>query len=533
MTDRAFRAAALLAYLLGTVVLTSMVLLACEGHFIYTLDDPYIHLALAENIARGTYGINLQEYSSPSSSILFPFLLAPFALLGIERFVPFLLGLLSNAASVWIMAGFFHRHAIAGGSGERSWAWVLLVPLLLVSVNAVALPFVGMEHPLHLLSVVLTVIGLVRLGETERMNVPLAAGVLMAPMLRFEGLALSGAVLLILLLTGRARTALGLSAVLSLALASYALFMHLHGLPLIPSSVMVKSAVSANAVDHGALAVVTGLTQNLTEAIKLRQGTLLAVACMLLLPVLHGMRLGRDAMGDASKARALLAFAAILAMAAHLLLGTYGWFGRYEVYVFGLMLLAVTYVLSDAIRRVDPVWLRIAACALGLTLMGFSFWKSTWNTPAAARNVYEQQWQMHRFVVGFFPHPVAVNDIGAVSYGNDRFVLDLWGLGSEEARKLRTSGHFDAAGIGALVQRHHVPLAIVYDSWFRNAVPSDWQPMARLTTSKVMSGDTTVTFYLTRPAYKRELLSALRRFATTLPAGTKLQVAEQSPPIAR
>ena len=53
------------------------VLFVNGGGFSYTLDDPYIHLALAENILRGHYGVNLQEFSSPSSSVLWPFLLVP------------------------------------------------------------------------------------------------------------------------------------------------------------------------------------------------------------------------------------------------------------------------------------------------------------------------------------------------------------------------------------------------------------------------------------------------------------------------
>ncbi|MBD0271632.1 MAG: hypothetical protein ICV73_06845, partial [Acetobacteraceae bacterium] len=47
------------------------------GHLGYTLDDPYIHLALAEQIARGHYGINPGEVTAPSSSVLWPFLLLP------------------------------------------------------------------------------------------------------------------------------------------------------------------------------------------------------------------------------------------------------------------------------------------------------------------------------------------------------------------------------------------------------------------------------------------------------------------------
>jgi hypothetical protein len=483
--------------------------------------------------SRGLYGINAQEYSSPSSSIIFPFLLSPFVLLGVEKLVPLTLGLLCNAASVWMIVGFFHRHAIAGGSGDRHPAWLLLVPLLLLSVNAIALPFVGMEHPMHLLVVVLTMTGLVRLGETARMNGALAIGVVMGPLIRFEGLALSGAVLLILFAKGHARAGLLLGTLLGLAFGSYVLFMHAHGLPLTPSSVLVKSTISADAMDANPLNAAKGMALNAVGAILIREGLLLLIASVALARAMGGISLGPIKLGEAGEpspdARAMVAFPAVAAMTAHLLFGTYGWFGRYEVYVFAIMLLATCYVLSEAIKQVEPTCWRIAMCALGLTMLSFSFCETTWNTPAAARNVYEQQWQMHRFVTEFFPHPVAVNDLGAVSYRNERFVLDLWGLGSEEVRKLRKDNKMTADGIEALVQRRSVPLAMIYDGWFQDAIPARWEAIARLTTSQVVSADKTVTFYLTQPAYKREALAALRQFATKLPAGAKLDIAEQPP----
>jgi hypothetical protein len=36
-----------------------------RGHFSYSLDDPYIHLALAQQIIRGHYGLNPGEVSAP------------------------------------------------------------------------------------------------------------------------------------------------------------------------------------------------------------------------------------------------------------------------------------------------------------------------------------------------------------------------------------------------------------------------------------------------------------------------------------
>ncbi|MFN3695512.1 MAG: hypothetical protein ACK4UV_10930, partial [Ignavibacterium sp.] len=49
-----------------------------SSFFTYTIDDPYIHLSLAENIRNFHYGINQNEYSSPSSSIIYSLLFVPF-----------------------------------------------------------------------------------------------------------------------------------------------------------------------------------------------------------------------------------------------------------------------------------------------------------------------------------------------------------------------------------------------------------------------------------------------------------------------
>lgn len=64
---------------LPILAITTLILNLSNGYFTYTLDDPYIHLALAKNIFSGNYGINLTEPSAPSSSIIWPFILALFS----------------------------------------------------------------------------------------------------------------------------------------------------------------------------------------------------------------------------------------------------------------------------------------------------------------------------------------------------------------------------------------------------------------------------------------------------------------------
>src|SRR5438128_9800887 len=64
-----------LSLLLLVAALVGATLALTGGRLIYSLDDAYIELSLAWNIAQGHYGINAADVSSPSSSILYPFLL--------------------------------------------------------------------------------------------------------------------------------------------------------------------------------------------------------------------------------------------------------------------------------------------------------------------------------------------------------------------------------------------------------------------------------------------------------------------------
>ena len=84
-----FQAYSILTCLIGIAILLFFVLRFAGGQLMYTLDDPYIHLSLAENLLRGHYGVNLDEVASPSSSILYPFLLA------------------CALGAAWLISGFF------------------------------------------------------------------------------------------------------------------------------------------------------------------------------------------------------------------------------------------------------------------------------------------------------------------------------------------------------------------------------------------------------------------------------------------
>jgi hypothetical protein len=133
---------------------------------------------------------------------------------------------------------------------------------------------------------------------------------------------------------------------------------------------------------------------------------------------------------------------------------------------------------------------------------------------------------MHRFATQYFPEPVAVNDLGCVAYANDTYVLDLVGLGSEEARQVRQRADFGVDDMRELVEGRGVSYAMIYDTWFTGSVPPEWCRIATLRTPRISVASGEVAFYLIDRDREAEFRSALADFGPGLPAVATLSVME-------
>jgi hypothetical protein len=203
----------------------------------------------------------------------------------------------------------------------------------------------------------------------------------------------------------------------------------------------------------------------------------------------------------------------------HLAIGTYGNIGRYEAYAVTASLICC---MAASAGRAAPFVARLAPArlaiglALAFLLLNVNVGMAV-NTPLAARNVYDQPYQLHRFVRDFWRGPVGVNDIGEVSYGNPYYVLDLAGLASEEARMARAH-EGGRAWMDVLVRRHGVGLVMIFRDWF-GAVPANWVVVGtlHLLGPNTVLGGSTVTFFATTPAAAARLRGLLPAFAAGLP----------------
>lgn len=507
-----------LSFACGWICLFGIYLWCCmgaaDGRLIYTLDDPYIHLALAEMIATGHYGINPGEAASPSSSILYPFLLAAGHLVGLGDVTPLVLQIAAAVLLLWLLGAMYFDATGRVNDPARMVLRLFLIPLTYLGLNLFGLPMTGMEHVPHLLVSVLAIAGLARTVRTSEVPITVGVALVLAPLLRFEGLALSGLGVIVLALLGHRHHAATVGLLIVLALVAYVAVMLCLGLPPLPSSVMVKSELGARAMSGNLSGVVGALASSDGGASVYKPLYMLAFSALAMLAFTLAV-LRRDGRGIR-----LVALVPAGAIAAHVVAGDFDWFSRYEVYL--LAMAAAGFAVMAAGSCGAHRTATLVALVVMLTGGSLLYTRMLWRGPAAVANVYQQQYQMHRFATEFFPRPVAVNDLGWVAYRNDRYVLDLWGLGSEEARQMTEAGSRGPDGVRALAAGKDISAAMIYGSWLGKAMPPEWCRAAVLETSRVSSAEGRVDFYLADRRQRAAFETALEAFSASLPRGARL-----------
>lgn len=500
-------------------------LAACDGMWIYSLDDPYIHLALAEQIARGWYGIEPGIASSPSSSILWPFLLAPFSGTAVFAYLPLFINLLVVLLTIDTV-GRVVDTVIGIGIGAPRLPEVILRSaaqlMALIGANLIPLSFTGMEHNFHIWLCALLIVSMAQLLLCERLPRWFVPVVILAVLIRYESLAVALPALALAAARRHWKHALAGAAGIGLSMAGFSLFLISQGLEPLPASVLAKARFGVGALDPRA-SFWFNIEQNLRSPLGVY---FLALGFFLfLLAALELLRYLATRKAPSIRLQFAASGAAIAAL--HMAFGQFGWGGRYEPYALLSILLLLPLALHAPIRRLlrRSVLVPLLMMALILAPPLRHYTAILRATPQAAANIYQQQFQMHRFVVEYLRAPVAVNDLGWVSFQNPYPVLDLWGLGSLEALRHRQAMYHGEIGpewMDTLARENDIQLAMIYESWLPQ--PANWQRVARLYLGvpQVSAGDRVVSFYSIDPSDTQRLNDLLQAFQPSLPAGVRL-----------
>jgi hypothetical protein len=462
-------------------ILLVCVVWICGGNLVYSLDDPYIHLELASHIADGWYGINGSEHSSPASSILWPYLMAAFPS-AVREYAPFLVNTVFCLLSVNLLT-----KLIDAGGELKPILKASLVVLLAFGLNWFGLIFTGLEHTAQVFLTVYIALCVVRGWISWWLVVALVT----LPLIRYEGLAITLSVSAYLFFTGHAKKALA-AALLSVALVGlFSLYLASLGLPYLPSSVVAKAAQPTGNL--------TGIAKNIKLNLK-------PYGCVLLLLtwIAYSMR----------KTPWRFILVVCNPVGAFLALGQIGWFGRYEVFILSYISVFALFGMekmldgSKALSTNTQAHWVYGVIGLALAFPGVSM--CTLQTPAAASDVWHQQWIMGDLAAEL-DEPIAVNDLGLVSLRSHQYILDLWGLGSFDALKARATGQAPD-WIRDLMRRRQVSYAFVYDQFFP-VLPPEWIRVGelRLKGGRPAVSSNLVTLYAVDLIHAERLGQVLRK----------------------
>jgi len=454
------------------------------GNFTYTMDDPYIHLALAKNIWHGNYGLNVTELSAPASSILWPFLMAPFAASPrLFEYVPLIVNVLCLLGSAFCL-----DRILSDLSAVKR---AFLTFVILLSLNAYGLVFTGMEHSLQVL-LVLVILRSLFSSEQNRQDLAAVdrlafASVILLPLVRYEGLAISLPCIACLYMKGRRQQAVVLLGTIVISLGLFSLFLYSKGLGFLPSSIMLKASPGSAASAYGNL------------LLNIRQYGFLIIPVAFL--VSYHWTKNRD-----------LALVLLTATILHFVFGKYGWVGRYEVYY--LFLIIVT-----AVRTV--IQIPVPNALAYVALLPLCFWTlvdTTITSPAGAGNIFHQQGQMAR-IGRLLGESIAANDLGLLSLRSGQYVLDIAGLSSLESLKAIRTGQDPNVWITRMMDEKGVRFACVYDEWYPK-LPDKWLKGGelRLLELRITPASSVVSFYATSEPAREKLRQVLREFSSRFPS---------------
>jgi hypothetical protein len=133
-------------------------------------------------------------------------------------------------------------------------------------------------------------------------------------------------------------------------------------------------------------------------------------------------------------------------------------------------------------------------------------------------NIYEQQYQMGQFVHRFYNEtPVAMGDIGAISFFSQGKNVDLEGLGNLEIARSRKMGYWTPDFICGLTKRDSVRIAIVFDASYALLVRR-WKKIGSWQIpNNVACYSDVVSFYAVDTAEGPRLKTNLQTFQPRLP----------------
>ena len=494
-----------------------LVVAACGGEYVYPIDDTYIHIAMAKCLAfDGTWGVEAGKTAFCSSSPLWTLLLAGlYRLFGVSETLPWFLALGFNVGLIFAVCRFFADLRLGV-------CWQLAVAVC----TAVAGPVfcttaLGMEHAMHAFFIVASLFaayGLTRGSRLCRVVAPLCAAAATAS--RYESLFLLapvGCVVCGFEAWGRWRrrerivpwSGLAFLAAAGLPVVVYGVWAVCCGGHFFPNSLLLKGGFNTSA-------------ELFAKAVELLGAVKAGYGFIYLLPAALAVV---AALPRTTLVWRLFAVSVVIAVCGQIVLADVGQLCRYEAYLTSVgVLVLVASVAEAGIGPFPTAFVPIGVLSVTMCVFAERAREAFPNVVHSSSDIQSQQVLVTR-ILSELPEGargcVALNDLGYMVLHGNFPILDIWGLGSQDATELILGNGktWTAAANEVLFRKHDVKYVAVFETWF----PWDVMPRGTIDVAWLKLGDNlacgsdTVVLRATSSEAADALRRHLRKYEEKLP----------------
>jgi hypothetical protein len=409
-----------------------------DGSYIYPLDDTYIHLAMAKNVALySNWGVVHDTFSSSSSSPVYTLLLsALIRLFGDSGIYPLAVNIFFGSGIILLLFWFFGKNYAAFFC-----SCLFLFSPVLLHIQMLS----GMEHTLHIFlmfaAFMLFCKHLEHPGKKYTLLFLVVTGLLC--LTRYESMFFIVSVIFVLAIHKQYKLAALTFAAGFLPVLLFGLYSVAMGGFFFPNSLLVKGDIT---ISKGILYAVGHYMAKIYRNIF--RVSFFIVPIMILLDSVV-----RDFM--AKKQYTLrgiceiikdytFVFITLMTILLHGFFAGFGWLYRYEAYLLSLLYLSLVMLTAKNIECIQYALKKKLPSLLSMALIFTALLEITWRYISADRiihvagkNIYDQQIQMGKFLHAYYNESkVMANDIGAITYYTNIDLLDLVGLGSTSVLKI-------------------------------------------------------------------------------------------------
>lgn len=486
------------------------------GNFIYTLDDPYIHMAIAKNfVTNGVWGITKNEFTSCSSSPLWTFIVSvSYFIFGVKDIIPFILNIIFASLTTVLIFSFVKNFT------QNKIILTIILFFILFFTPFISVIFTGLEHSLYSFLIVATNIYFYKIlkgTDNNKDKIIFIVSIMLLTATRYEGMFVVFAMFIVFLFTKKFKFGLLVLFISFLPILLIGFISVSKGWYFFPSSVLLKSKINFTDSTSFLRSIFNPQFFELLWAYK-------RILVLLLISVVMFFALDKD---EDTKVFKILILVFIAVTLLHINFAKMGSLLRYEMYIMvnGIFLNSVL-ILKFIRNRNNEIKFSITFLLFVIAIaFSISTIKAAADVPISSTNIFQMQYQMSKFINKFYDKKViALNDIGVVNYYNDINCVDLWGLGNKVITEQRKKNTYNTERIFEINIANKTDIAVVFDSWFEQygRLPKQWYKAGIwIIPNNITCGSDSITFYAMDSSGYSKLVENLKLFSQELPTQVK------------